>query len=173
MLRKLLLSVPVFLLLMSCSDSNDGLLDKLQASVEEAEEGTHGYQVIALDSLTDFEWETLYFFQAGEDKKAISDAIGFKWEGETVPELNRRLLFVQDGKVVSFVDYNYTEFPLFVYGCNTDRWVYPRSRSRFATFKYCAHEETTYPFIPVECISNLSEMLGHGCPEGEGATAAR
>ena len=172
MIRKLLLPFTALLLLMGCSDSNDDLLEKLQESVEKEEFGADGYQVIAVDSLTDFEWETLYFFQAGEDKKGISDAIGFKWEGATVPELNRRLLFVNKGKVVSFVDYNYTEFPLFVYGCNTDRWVYPRSRSRFATFKYCASEETIYPFIPVECISNLNEMVATGCPEGEGATAS-
>lgn len=171
MIRKpfLLLIITTFL---GCSDSNDDLLEKLQASVEEEEVGANGYQVIAMDSLTDFEWETLYFFQASEDEKAISDAIGFKWKGATVPELNRRLLFVNDGKVVSFVDYDYTEFPLFVYGCNTDRWVYPRSRSRFATFKYCANDETTYPLIPVDCISNLSEMMEKGCPEGEEATAA-
>lgn len=172
MIRKLLLPLTLLLLLAGCSDSNDDLLEKLQAEVEKEELGADGYQVIALDSLTDFEWDTLYFFQASEDYKAISDAIGFKWDGATVPELNRRLLFVNNGEVVSFVDYDYTEFPLFVYGCNTDRWVYPRSRSRFATFKYCANDETTYPFIPVECISNLSEMVKAGCPEDAEATAA-
>lgn len=172
MTRKLLLPFTFLLLLMGCSDSNDALLEKLQTAVEETEAGADGYHVIAMDSLTDFEWETVYFFQASEDEKAISDAIGFKWKGATVPELNRRLLFVNDGKVVSFVDYDFTEFPLFVYGCNTDRWVYPRSRSTFATFKYCSSDETTYPFIPVECIDNLSEMVEAGCPEGEGATAA-
>lgn len=172
MIRKLLLPFTLLMFLTGCSDSNDDLLEKLQAAVETAEVGADGYQVVAIDSLTDFEWETMYFFQASEDKKAISDAVGFKWEGDAVPELNRRLLFVNDGEVVSFVDYNYTEFPLFVYGCNTDRWVYPRSRSRFATFKYCASDETIYPFIPVECIGNLSEMIEAGCPEGEEATAA-
>ncbi|WP_345159382.1 hypothetical protein [Pontibacter saemangeumensis] len=172
MLRKLLLPFTALMFLMGCSDSNDDLLEKLQESVEQEEVGTDGYQVIAMDSLTDFEWETMYFFQASEDKKAISDAIGFKWEGATVPELNRRLLFVNEGKVVSYMDYDYTEFPLFVYGCNTDRWVYPRSRSRFATFKYCANDESIYPFIPVECISNLKEMVKAGCPEETEATAA-
>ena len=172
MTRKLLLPFTFLLLLTGCSDSNDALLEKLQAAVEKEEFGADGYQVIALDSLTDFEWETVYFFQAPEDEKAISDAIGFKWKGDAVPELNRRLLFVNNGEVVSFVDYDYTEFPLFVYGCNTDRWVYPRSRSRFATFKYCVSDETIYPFIPVECIDNLREMVEAGCPEGEGATAA-
>jgi hypothetical protein len=172
MIKKLLLLLTTVSFL-SCSDSNDDLLEKLQTAVEKEEVGANGYQVVAIDSLTGFEWETMYFFQAGEDEKAISDAIGFKWKGATVPELNRRLLFVQGDKVVSYTDYNYTEFPLFVYGCNTDRWVYPRSRSRFATFKYCANEETVlYPFIPVECIDNLGEMVDAGCPEPAATASA-
>ncbi|GAB3541300.1 hypothetical protein GCM10027443_40450 [Pontibacter brevis] len=170
MLRKifLLFTITTFL---SCSDSNNDLLDKLRSAVEEEEMGENRYNVVDLANLTEFEWDTLYFFQAGEDKRAISDAIGFKWEGATVPELNRRLLFVKDGQVVSYTDYNYREFPLFVYGCNEDRWVYPRSRTRFATFKYCNNGNTVYPFIPVECAANLSEMIEAGCPEEE-ATAA-
>lgn len=170
MIKKLflLLTITTFL---GCSDSNSNLLDKLQSAVEEEKMGENGYNVVDLESMTDFEWDTLYFFQAGEDKRAISDAVGFKWEGATVPQLNRRLLFVENGQVVSYMDYNYMEFPLMVYGCNEDRWVYPRSRTRFATFKYCDDGETIYPFIPVECAGNLSEMMEIGCPEGE-ATAA-
>lgn len=173
MLKKLLLFLSTAFLL-GCSDSNTDLLEKLQAAVQKEDLGAEGYQVIVMDSLTDFEWETMYFFQAGEDKKAISDVIGFKWEGATVPELNRRLLFVHDGQVASYMDYNYTEFPLFVYGCNADKWVYLRSRSRFATFKYCANPETTaYPFIPVECIGNLQEMVEAGCPEPAATASAK
>ncbi|WP_147294190.1 hypothetical protein [Pontibacter diazotrophicus] len=171
MIRKLLLLLTITTFL-SCSDSNTDLLDELQAAVDEEEMGENGYNVVELESLTDFEWDTLYFFQAGEDKRAISDAIGFRWEGETVPQLNRRLLFTKDGQVVSYTDYNYMEFPLMVYGCNEDRWVYPRSRSRFATFKYCSDGTTIYPFIPVECAGNLSEMIETGCPEGEGEEPA-
>lgn len=171
MIRKvfLLLTTITFL---SCSDSNNTLLENLQTAVEEEKMGEEGYNVVDLASLTDFEWDTLYFFQASEDKRAISDAVGFKWEGATVPQLNRRLLFVKDGQVVSYTDYNYTEFPMMVYGCNEDRWVYPRSRTKFATFKYCDDGETIYPFIPVECAGNLSEMVEIGCPAEE-ATAAK
>jgi hypothetical protein len=172
MIKKLLLLLTT-VSFMGCSDSNTDLLDKLQTAVEKEDVGADGYQVIAMESLTDFEWETMYFFQEGEDEKMISDALGFKWQGATVPPLNRRLLFVQGDKVVSYTDYDYNEFPLFVYGCNTDRWVYPRSRSRFATFKYCASAETVlYPFIPVECIGNLREMVEAGCPEPATTAAA-
>lgn len=173
MIKKLILLLTVTALLMSCSDSNDDLLEELQTAVEKEEVGANGYNVVELESLTDFEWDTVYFFQAFEDKRDISDAIGFKWEGETVPEFYRRLLFVKDGQVVSFVDYNYEDFPLFVYGCNEDRWVYPRNRTTFATFKYCKDGETIYPFIPVDCASNLSDLIKTGCPEGEATASAK
>lgn len=160
-----LLLIALFLL-GSCSDNNNELLDKLKAAVEQENASGKDYHVVAMDSLTDFEWETLYFFDAGEDKKSISDQLGFKWnEGTTVPDLHRRLLFVNKGQVVSYADYKFDDFPLMVYGCNEDRWVYPRSRTRFATFRYCNQGKVVYPFIPVACVENLSGMLGQDCPE--------
>ncbi|WP_242920940.1 hypothetical protein [Pontibacter liquoris] len=165
-MRKNLLLLLTVLTLLSCSDSNNKLLDNLQTAVTDGEVGSKGYKEVQLADLTDFEWDTLYYFQAGEDKRVISDAIGFRWEGEPVPQLSRRLLFVHQGKVASFVDYNYREFPLVVYGCNQDRWVYPKSRTRFATFKYCARGDTaTYTLIPVNCVENLREQIGQKCPD--------
>ncbi|GAB3826727.1 hypothetical protein GCM10028895_38100 [Pontibacter rugosus] len=97
---------------MSCSDSNSDLEDKLTAAITEGEAGPQGYKTVQMAELTDFDWDTMYYFQASEDKKEISDVIGFKWEGATVPQLSRRLLFVKDQQVVSFVDFNYNELPL-------------------------------------------------------------
>jgi hypothetical protein len=154
-------------ILCSCSDNgNRELLEKLKTAVEAEEVGASGYKVIPMESLTDFEWDMLYFFDQNSNSDDISDEIGFKWEGPGVPNLQRRLLFVEDGKVVSYVDYNYKEFPLYLYGCNEDRWVYPRNRTRFASFKYCNEEkQELYTFIPVECVNNLQELMRMKCPE--------
>ncbi|PRY10651.1 hypothetical protein CLV24_11370 [Pontibacter ummariensis] len=155
------------LLLFSCSDSDSSLNEKLEEAVVDGEAGPEGYKTIQMAELTDFEWETMYYFQPNEDKKVISDAIGFKWEGDAVPENHRRLLFVNGEKVVSYVDYYYEELPLFVYGCEGDRWVYPKSRTDFASFKYCEGDKEVYTFIPVQCIDNIRELMENKCPEGE------
>lgn len=165
MLKNILFFVSA-LLLLSCSDSNSELNEKLKAAVTEGEPGTQGYKTIQMAELTDFEWETMYYFQPNEDQKAISDAIGFKWQGDVVPDNHRRLLFVNGEEVVSYVDYYYDEFPLFVYGCEGDRWVYPKSRTNFASFKYCDGEKEIYTFIPVQCAENIQELMDYECPEG-------
>ncbi|SFU85960.1 hypothetical protein [Pontibacter akesuensis] len=171
MMRNLLLFVTA-LFILSCSDSNSNLEEKLTTAITEGEVGPEGYKIIQMTELTDFEWDRMYYFQASEDKKEISAAIGFKWDGTTVPELSRRLLFVKDQEVVSFVDFNYNDFPLFVYGCEDDKWVYPNSRSQFASFKYCDGDREIYTFIPVKCIDNIKELMAYDCP-AEGAVAAK
>ncbi|WP_139307986.1 hypothetical protein [Pontibacter flavimaris] len=159
------------LLLAGCNGSNTALNEKLKAAVTGGEVGPEGYKTIRMAELTDFDWDTMYFFQPNEDEKSISDAIGFKWEGDAVPDNHRRLLFVKDGEVVSYVDYYYNDFPLFVYGCEADKWVYPKSRSEFASFKYCSGEEQVYAFIPVPCVENIRLLMDNKCPEGEAAVA--
>ncbi|MFD1184755.1 hypothetical protein [Pontibacter rugosus] len=170
MMRNILLFVSA-LFLLSCSDSNSDLEDKLTAAITEGEAGPQGYKTVQMAELTDFDWDTMYYFQASEDKKEISDVIGFKWEGATVPQLSRRLLFVKDQQVVSFVDFNYNELPLFIYGCEGDKWIYPKSRTNFASFKYCEGDREVYTFIPVQCIDNIRELIDYKCPEGGVAKA--
>lgn len=148
----------------SCSTKEDPLLDKLKAAVEAGEESKAGYEVVDLAKLTDFEWERAYYFHQLDDKKFITRTIGFKWQGEAVPNLHRRLLFVNKGEVVKYVDYDYRELPFTLYGCGDDRWVYPRSRSSFATFKYCKGEDFIYPLIPVSCLTDFEEMVNAACP---------
>ena len=164
-MKKYLLPLLALLYFASCSDSNTTFEQKLKTAVTADEAGTNGYKTVNLAELTDFEWDRLYFFQAGEDKKSISDAIGFKWEGAAVDAGYRRLLFVKGEEVVSYTDYLYSEFPLFVYGCQGDKWVYPSSRSTFATFKYCSGEDEVYAFIPVACVGDISELMANKCPE--------
>ncbi|MDX5483217.1 MAG: hypothetical protein LPK07_16170 [Hymenobacteraceae bacterium] len=163
---KSILLAALLLMLGGCSDSNDQLLEKIKAAVMAEGTTAEGYKVVSMEELTDFEWDRMYFFNAGQNSADISSEIGFAWVGDQVPELNRRLLFVQGEQVVSYVDYNYNEFPLFVYGCNQDRWVYPRSRAQFATFKYCSNDLEIYAFIPEPCINNIREFMNYQCPEG-------
>ncbi|WP_347157232.1 hypothetical protein [Pontibacter chitinilyticus] len=172
MTKNLLLFLLAAFVLLSCSKSNDNLREKLEAAVTKGEVGAKGYKTVQLADLTDFDWDTVYYFNEQEDAKYISDVVGFRWEGAAVPPQNKRLLFVKDGKVVSYVDYKYQDFPLFVYGCNEDRWIFPRSRTNFATFKYCEQDSVVYQFIPVACAENLRELMGHSCPDKE-ATAAK
>jgi len=172
MLKKLLLLLLICSLL-SCSENNDKLLDKLRAAVTTGEAGNKGYKIVSMAKLTDFEWDTLYYFQELTTAKYMSEEIGFKWNGPEVPNLHHRLLFVKEGKVTSFVDYPYQEFPLVVYGCNDNRWIYPRSSTDFAAFKYCSSGDTaTYTFIPVKCVENLRELMGQKCPD-KAATDAK
>ena len=164
-MKRFLFPLLALLYLTGCSDSNTTLEQKLKEAVTEGEVDAKGYKTINLTELTDFEWDKLYYFQPGEDKKIISDAIGFRWDGATVEDGYRRLLFVKGQEVVSYTDYNYREFPLAVYGCRGDKWVYPSSRSTFATFKYCSGDDKVYTFIPVACIEDISELIANKCPE--------
>lgn len=150
-----------------CSDSNSDLNDKLMDAVTEGELNADGYKTIDMAELTDFDWDKMYYFQPNEDQKAISDAIGFRWEGSGVQVGSRRLLFVKGEEVVSFVDYVYEELPLFVYGCQDDQWVYPQSRSEFASFTYCVGEKDVHAFIPVRCLDNIKDLMEQQCPEAK------
>ncbi|MFD2246297.1 hypothetical protein, partial [Pontibacter ruber] len=155
----------VLLILASCSGGNRQLREKIMDAVTSEKATAAGYQVIPLATMTDFEWEKLYFFDEGTDNDFINNEIGFKWDGSTVPGQHRRLLFVNKGQVASYLDYDYTEFPLTVYGCEQDRWVYPRNRAQFASFKYCQDDKEIYTFIPVQCIDNLRDLMQLKCPE--------
>ncbi|WP_276497663.1 lipoprotein [Pontibacter litorisediminis] len=171
-MKRYILPLLALLWLAGCNGSNTALNEKLKAAVTEGEAGPEGYKTINMAELTDFDWDMLYFFQPNEDEQAISDVIGFTWDGAEVPENHRRLLFVKGEEVVSYVDYYYNDFPLFVYGCGDDKWVYPKSRSEFASFKYCSGEQEIYTFIPVPCVDNIRLLMDNKCPEKNGEAAA-
>ncbi|GAB3199204.1 hypothetical protein ABID22_001773 [Pontibacter aydingkolensis] len=164
-MKRFVLPLLAILYLAGCSDSNTSLEQELKAAVTEGEAGPKGYKTVKLTELTDFEWDKVYYFQPNENKWAISDVIGFRWEGDDIEPNHRRLLFVKGEEVVSYTDYDYTEFPLFVYGCQNDRWIYPSSRSEFATFKYCIGEQEVYTFIPVACAEDIRELMEYECAE--------
>ena len=164
-MKKNLLLLLIGFTLFSCSDSDDTLLKKLQAAVEAPPKNKAGYNVVQLDQLTDFEWDAMYYFGEEVNPKEMSDQLGFKWDGEAIPGGHDRLLFVYQNQVVNYIDYNTEEFPLEVFGCDKDRWVYPRSRSKFAAFKYCQGDKKTYAFIPEPCVGNILELKSSVCKE--------
>jgi hypothetical protein len=163
-MKKNLLLLLIVFAFAGCSKSDDELLNKLQTEVEK-EAGKTGYHTVSMESLTDFEWDVMYFFEGDVEVEEIENEIGFKWDGSTIPGGHNRLLFVHQNQVVNYIDYNTEEFPLRVFGCNTDRWVYPRRRSTFATFKYCQNNEEVYAFIPVPCLENIRELMDFKCDE--------
>lgn len=165
-MKRYFLPLLALLWLASCNGSNTALNEKLKTAVTEGETGPEGFHTIQMAELTDFDWDVMYYFQPNEDERAISEVIGFRWEGAEVPEDHRRLLFVKGQEVVSYVDYYYNDFPLFVYGCEGDKWIYPKSRSSFASFKYCSGDQEIYTFIPVACVENIRMLMDNKCPEG-------
>jgi hypothetical protein len=165
-LMKNILLLLALLTFVSCS-KEEPLLIKIKTAVDNSEQSEAGYEVLDISEITDFDWDTLYHFHQLDEKNYISRVIGFKWTGDEVPNLHRRLLFVNKGEVVKYIDYEFSELPFTLYGCGEDRWVYPRDRAVFATFKFCAGEDTTYPMIPVACLSNFQTMIDAECPEQE------
>ncbi len=164
-MKNILLLLVIVLTLSGCNSGNDQFLEKLEAAVTSEEKNAKGYTTINMAEFTEFEWDTLYYFQEGENPRNIADIIGIRWDGPDVPGGHSRLLFVKDGQVASFADYDLVEFPLRVFGCNKDRWVYPRERSTFATFKYCQGDTEQYAFIPEPCLPNISELQNSKCPK--------
>lgn len=163
-MRKIVLLLLTIVTLSSCSDSNDALLEKLRTAVEA--ENPAGYNTIAMSSLTDFEWDRMFYFQGEQTVLDIQAETGVKWEGASdVPKGHNRLLFMKADKVVSYVDYNAEEFPLRVFGCEDDRWIYPSSRSTFASFTYCLNDKETYAFVPQPCLANMKELMNTKCDD--------
>ena len=163
-MKKNLLLLLIVFAFAGCSKSDDELLNKLRTEVEK-EGGKTGYHTVSMESLTDFDWDLMYFFAGETDVKEIEGQIGFKWDGSAIPGGHNRLLFVHQNQVVNYIDYNAEEFPLRVFGCNQDRWIYPHNSSTFATFKYCHNGEEVYAFIPESCLENIRELMALKCKE--------
>ncbi|WP_340372883.1 hypothetical protein [Peribacillus sp. FSL E2-0218] len=68
----------------------------------------HAVETIHLPDVTPFEWDTVYDFTPYTPKEEINETVVYKWENinETVNECMNQIVFLKDGKVVSF----YTAF---------------------------------------------------------------
>jgi len=134
---------------------------------------THGYQRLRLDSLTDFEWDSVYFFKGEADAMYISHIIGFRWQGEDLPEDYRRLLFVRGQQVVSYTDFpakgevspDKLPMPIYLYTCQQGYGL-SRARARLAIFRACA-DGGTFDIVPLDCFKEayFRNLLEQGCTD--------
>jgi hypothetical protein len=171
-----LLVVSSLLLVTSCSGSDDKLFAKLQQQILPVRTMTSGYHILNLDSLTDFEWDSVYWFHNNEGfntDKLISNKIGFSWEGEAIPDHCSRILFVHKNEVVDYVDCRYYDddggvrnaLPIQLYGCSKTAYGIARKQAKFAVFRLCNHRATHYPFLPLTCLENFKDFLAVGCKD--------
>ncbi len=160
------------MLLVGCTGSNDELLEKMRQQMEPVRTMTHGYRVLNLSDLTDFEWDSVYFFRGGSvpDNAEINSKIGFEWYEGAVPDGFRRLLFVRGREVVSYTDFipwNEQPMPIWMFGCRGDRgWGISRNDARFAVFRNCssgASDIGTYYMVPLRCVDNFQALIEQGC----------
>lgn len=154
--------------MMSCSKSDELLHDKIIAAVKPVDFLAPGrYKLISLDSLTDFEWDTLYVFGGETRSGNISRKIGFKWNGSNVPNLHSRLLFTNGVEVVAYVDFNNETFPIDLKWCDESFQSYSHNRAKFVTFKYCdGRNRVYYPMVPIDCYKSgnfYKQMVDVGC----------
>lgn len=161
-----------------CSNSNEALLARLNKAVDPVRNLHQGYRVVDLKDLTDFPWDSMYVFHGEEGISYIQWIIRLKWNGPAVPNLHKRLVFVHEGKVVTYVDCNEEEdidgsvkrpaLPIFIYSCNGEpERRFARNTARFAVFRYCGKGSMHYPFVPLGCLTDFKDMLTQGCPTPE------
>jgi hypothetical protein len=84
--------------------SDEQLATTLRRTLAPLQRGERQAQVFQLADLTEFPWDSVYFFKGEEDDRVIAGAIGFEWIGPDVPNLYTRVLFTRQAKVVRFVD---------------------------------------------------------------------
>ena len=170
------LLVFVSVLITSCqSGSNEVLFQKMAQQIQPVRTMTHGYRVLNLDSIADFEWDSVYFFRGPLFSPYISKVIGFEWNGEPLALHNTRLLFVSGKKVTSYTDFSFSALvypdkppmPLEMFICTEQQeHGLSRAQAKFAIFRECS-EITTYTMLPMHCLNNLNfqKLIKQGCTE--------
>ena len=63
-----------------------------------------------MKDVTKFKWDKMYLFGSWTISDSILHVIGFKYEDGDVPDDNRRMLFVLDGKVVYEEDFKSLDY---------------------------------------------------------------
>lgn len=155
--------------------SNDALLAKIRTTMAPLKNMNHGYRILNLDSLASFAWDSVYYFNGEESERHISYTIGFPWKGKEVPNLYKRLLFVNKHRVVTYVDFNQeselsevVEWPIHIqmFACTqSSRPVCSRHEAKFIVFRHCSNTSVTYPLIPINCAKNYKALIGERCSE--------
>lgn len=130
--------------------------------------------MLALDSLTNFAWDKVYFFDEETLPHHISTDIGFEWDGPAVPGFHTRLLFVDKNRVVCYMDYPYADYlnspstgshPFFLHNCAK---VPPlkglnRTEARLVVFRYCKDSSTPFVAVPANCFADFKDTFAERC----------
>jgi hypothetical protein len=151
------------------------LLARFRTELAPVRTSVQGYRVIDLASVTDFAWDSVYYFTGYQGSRDISAAVGEAWEGPEVPDHAKRLLFVRAGHVVTFVDFQaYTDpkepsnLPVRLWDCiPSPRRVYGRHQARFAVCRHCTQDGLSYPLFPVACLDEpwVRQFIAEGCSD--------
>ncbi|MFB9864376.1 hypothetical protein [Rufibacter immobilis] len=101
--------------ILSIDKHDDWLHCNIKLTLERFEEDSKARNIyshtLKLDSLTEFDWDSLIYFSNPIDSDdgtfsnaEISKEIGIKITGRTICDYCDRLIFIKNGEVVSFVD---------------------------------------------------------------------
>ena len=170
-----LLFLLLLMLATSCTEDNKELLDRIEHQMQHIRSMKRGYRIMRLDSLTTFAWDRVYFFGSNDGfntDKEISATIGFKWSGTAIPDNAHRLLFVNQGKVVAYVDCmpwddvdGSLALPIQMYGCDKQEG-YSRQEARFAVYRDCTSGlPGTLNMVQIDCIEKFRVSIKQGCTD--------
>lgn len=161
----------LLVLVTSCTKEDKSLLTKLEQQLQPVRSMRSGYRIIRLDSLTDFDWDRVYFIgdNSGFDTNdKISSIIGFKWSGMTIPNGSNRLLFVHQSEVVAYVDCDTdggAALPIWLYGCDKQTG-YSRQEARFAVYRNCASGlPGSLDMVQLDCVEKFKISIRQGCTD--------
>jgi hypothetical protein len=103
-LRAITLSVLGMALGSGCGPFFDGVGGSMPELADRVERAGDTGRAFPLASITDFEWDKVYFFSAYTPAKAIRKQLGFDWDGAEAASLEVEgqvaVVFVRDGEVV-------------------------------------------------------------------------
>jgi hypothetical protein len=135
-----------------------------------------GRYEIDLAQVTPFAWDNVYYFLGETGPDAISSIIGFTWKGPAVPNLYRRLLFVRQHKVISYIDcpqdndleLGEVSMEINMFHCQATKPMLSRNQAKFITSHIPRKQSRFfYPLIPLSCLPNFEGLLAAPCLIGK------
>lgn len=103
MVKNFLLASLIIAAFSGCQVSvNDNFIDKVD---QECSSQPKSGCTIALKDVTKFQWDKMYLLGSWTNTDSITNVIGFKYNGDDVPDDNTRMLFTYGNKVVHEEDF--------------------------------------------------------------------
>jgi hypothetical protein len=132
------------------------------------------YQV-DLGKITNFAWDSVYALTANSySTDSVDYHLGdIVWHGPAFGDSYRRLAFVYQKKVVSYIDCSMVDDPyngeksmniLLDDSCHGSYEVLSRANALLLTSHIVEGKMTTYPLIPADCMPEAHRNLAADCP---------